>query len=255
LHTMGVVDDVFPILGVALANVLFFAPLPGVAAVARAGMLGSFNVLPQAVMVLSTTVWVMYGLSVANPFIFAANAPGCIASVGYYIVTLPLIPQSASDTRRSMQTIVVAGAAFTVGLWGVLVFSGCPPATRSFYLGLYGSILCVAMFASPLSTVALVVATSDSSSIYAPLALAQVLNCGTWTAYGFAIGDIWVWGPNGCGLGLGLLLVMLKLSYPDRPTGGIGASRGHGGALDEGKALVYSSHSLGKASCSDNDDV
>lgn len=170
---MGVVDDVFPILGVALANVLFFAPLPGVAAVARAGMLGSFNVLPQAVMVLSTTVWVMYGLSVANPFIFAANAPGCIASVGYYIVTLPLIPQSASDTRRSMQTIVVAGAAFTVGLWGVLVFSGCPPATRSFYLGLYGSILCVAMFASPLSTVALVVATSDSSSIYAPLALAQ----------------------------------------------------------------------------------
>jgi hypothetical protein len=38
---------------------------------------------------------------------------------------------------------------------------------------LYASILCVILFASPLSTVALVVATSDSSSIYAPLTLAQ----------------------------------------------------------------------------------
>jgi hypothetical protein len=81
-----------------------------------------------------------------------------------------------------------------------------------------------------------------------------VLNCGTWTAYGFAIGDIWVWGPNSCGLCLGLVQGLLKLSYPDRPTGGIIAPRGHG--VDEGKALVYSSHSSGsKASCSDNDDL
>jgi solute carrier family 50 protein (sugar transporter) len=171
---MGIILDVFPIIGVLFSNVLFFAPLPGVAAVARAGSLGAFNVVPQAVMVLSTTVWVMYGLSLPNLYIFVANAPGCIASVGYYVALLPLVPPSMAETRRSMQTIVVAGAAFTVGMWGVLVFSGCSAAIRSFYLGLYGSILCVILFASPLSTVALVVATSDSSSIYTPLMLAQV---------------------------------------------------------------------------------
>ena len=54
----------------------------------------------------------------------------------------------------------------------------------------------------------------DSASIYAPLTLAQVANCATWTGYGFAIGDLWVWGPNLTGLILGLLQLALKLVYP-----------------------------------------
>jgi len=100
---MGLVADVFPLLGVLLSNVLYFAPLPGVAAVARTGVLGSFNVLPIALMLLNCMAWCMYSLSVPNAFIFVANAPGCVASVVYLLVTLPLIPPSALETRRSMQ--------------------------------------------------------------------------------------------------------------------------------------------------------
>ena len=43
---------------------------------------------------------------------------------------------------------------------------------------------------------------------------AQVINCGTWTVYGFAIGDVWVWGPNLAGFLLGLTQLLLKLLYP-----------------------------------------
>jgi len=69
---------------------------------------------------------------------------------------------------------VATGIAASLALSGVLVFSGCAAATRSFYLGLYGAVICIVLFASPLSTVFLVIATADSSSIYAPLTLAQV---------------------------------------------------------------------------------
>ena len=39
-------------------------------------------------------------------------------------------------------------------------------------------------------------------------------NCGTWTIYGFAIGDIWVWGPNLAGFLLGVVQLLLKMLYP-----------------------------------------
>lgn len=45
----------------------------------------------------------MYSLSVPNVYIFAANSPGCVASVVYYVTTLPLIPPQQKDTRRSVQ--------------------------------------------------------------------------------------------------------------------------------------------------------
>jgi hypothetical protein len=51
-----------------------------------------------------------------------------------------------------------------------------------------------------------------------------------------------------------MLQGLLKLSYPDRPTGIMGGILGGTrGAGDEGKALVYSSAS--KANSSDIDDV
>ena len=246
---MGLLVDVFPLVGVGLANALFFAPLPGVASAVRSGSLGAFNPLPQAVMLLSTGAWVMYSLSVANSYIFIANAPGCVASLGSYVATLPLI--RSAETRRSVQIIVTAGVALKIALAGGLVFGRVSEQSRSFVLGLYGSVLCVVMFAAPLSTVFNVIATADSSSIYAPLTLAQVLNCGTWTAYGIAIGDIWVWAPNGCGLVLGLVQALLKLIYPE-----VAANIPRRSILgEEAKALVHSTKGLTKATSSDNDEV
>ena len=176
---MSFIETVFPVIGVVLSNALYFAPASGVAAVVRSGLLGNFNPLPQAIMVLSTIAWAMYGLSVPNAYLFAANAPGVLASIIYYVSTLPLIPREAHAQRWNVQAIVVGGVAFELALWGGIIFSGCTAETRSYYLGLYGSALCVILFASPLSTAALVLATGDSTSIYAPLTLAQCVNCGT----------------------------------------------------------------------------
>ena len=84
-------------------------------------------------------------------------------------------------------------------------------------------------------------AKANAASIYAPLTAAQVINCGTWCVYGFAIGDPWVYGPNSAGLGLGLVQLALKMAYPSAQAVTL---HGHG----ESKRLV------GKA-CSDDESL
>ena len=239
-------EKVFPVLGVFLSNALYLAPAPAVYNAVRAGALGQFNVLPQAVMVHSTISWIFYALSVPNPYIAAANLPGAVAAISYAVFTLPLIPRERASERRAVQGVLVLGSVVTLIGWCMLIFGAFEPAKRSFILGLYGSLLCVLLFASPLSTVRRLLArvsslismalarghmrrvpapcwcaqvrevlhNSNAVSIYAPLTIAQCVNCGTWTLYGFAVGDIWVWGPNATGFVLGLIQVALKLAFP-----------------------------------------
>ena len=214
----------FPLIGVVLSNALYLAPAPAVAQAVRTGKLGSLNVLPLVLMVVSTTAWISYALSVPNPYITASNLPGAVAAVAYLVFTLPLMPREAAAERRTVQLIAVAGTAALLVLWSYLVLGGLAAEERSKALGFYGSLICVILFASPLSTMREVIAAKSSATIYAPLTLAQVANCATWTGYGFAIGDLWVWGPNLTGLLLGLMQLALKLVFPVR--GGAAVERG-----------------------------
>ena len=72
---------VFPVLGVILSNALYLSPLPAVRQAAATGHLGALNVLPQALMVISTQAWMSYALAVPNGFIVASNLPGAVAAI------------------------------------------------------------------------------------------------------------------------------------------------------------------------------
>ena len=115
-------ENFFPILGVFLSTALYLAPFPAVYRAVRVGSLGTFNVIPAAVMCLSTISWVMYSLSVPNPYIFAANVPGTIASAYYVVATLPLLSGSVRE-RASVQLIIVVGTTIKLALWGYVIFS------------------------------------------------------------------------------------------------------------------------------------
>lgn len=167
-------------------------------------------------MVWSCNAWMLYGFTVPNPFIVASNFAGAVASMGFVVVLLPLIPRERAADRLQVQVVMVVGALISYTLWSVLIFSEQHYEQRKFVVGLYGSMLCVILFASPLSTAYEVISTANAASIYAPLTATQVTNCLSWTIYGLVIGDIWVWGPNGMGLALGLMQLALKLIYPSK---------------------------------------
>jgi solute carrier family 50 protein (sugar transporter) len=207
----------FPVLGVVLSNLLYFSPWAAVRSAAKTGHLGSLNVLPQALMVASTQAWMCYALAVPNGFIVASNLPGAIAAMYFVTTTLPLMPREPHAKRHQVQAVLVGATTAMLTLWTVLVFKAVSHETIVFVLGAYGSAICVLLFASPLSTVADVISTRNAASIYAPLTGAQCTNCLMWTVYGLAIGDVWVYGPNGTGLVLGLLQLVLKIVYPSVP--------------------------------------
>ena len=165
---------IFPVLGVILSNFLYFSPLPAILRAHRTGVLGSLNPLPQALMVVSTNAWMCYGLAVPNGFIVASNLPGAVGAVAFVSITLPLIPSGGN--RKQVQMVLVLGAAAALLLWTYLIFSGMDHTTRCFWLGTYGSAICVLLFASPLSTLREVLTSANAESIYAPLTLAQCMS-------------------------------------------------------------------------------
>ena len=207
----------FPIVGVVLSNALYFSSFPAVVTAQQLGHLGALNVLPQALMVLASIAWMSYALALPNIYITLSNLPGVIVAVAFTSITLPLIPSHDRTTRTRVQVTLVVGAALQMCLWSALIFSNVTHGERCFYLGAYGSLICVILFASPLSTMGEVIRTGNAASIYAPLTATQCTNCLMWTCYGLAIGDVWVYGPNGTGLALGLVQLVLKVAYPSIP--------------------------------------
>ena len=53
-------------------------------------------------------------------------------------------------------------------------------------------------------------------SCLAPLTFAQVTNTALWSAYGLAIKDVFVYGPNLTGLGFGIIQLILKIMFPSK---------------------------------------
>ena len=209
------IAKVCPSLGVVLSNALYFAPLPATLAAAKAGSLGDLNPLPSSLMVLATISWVCYGLSVSNPYIVASNVPGAIVALLSFVSFMPLM--KGNSQLKAVQYTLVGGASAALLLWTKLILGGATSAARSSAVGMFATVICIILFASPLSTIADVIKTRDASSILAPLTASQCANCLLWTVYGiFSAKDIFVWGPNGTGLILGLVQLALKVVFASK---------------------------------------
>ena len=218
MNALVIAERVCPALGFVLSNALYASPLPALQECVKKGSLGTLNPLPSAIMVIGTTAWVGYAMAVRNPWIAATNIPGALVAYYQLVTMLPLM--KPGPQLKQFQTTVLTGAAATLLLWARLIFGGASAAARSQATGIFATIICIILFASPLSTIATVLRTRNSASILAPLTLSQVSNCLLWTTYGiFAARDIFVWGPNGTGLVLGLIQLALKLVFPSRADG------------------------------------
>lgn len=123
-----------------------------------------------------------------------------------------------SKTLILTQATVLLSTAGTLGIWAILglmtagatdgMFNvgglefgmGFSSMLRSGVivetLGVYAASLFIVLSGSPLSTIKTVLKTKNSRTILGPLTAAQCVNTGIWTAYGFAVNDHFVWGPN-----------------------------------------------------------
>ena len=174
MSALVVAERVCPALGFALSNALYASPIPTLNECVKKGDLGSLNPLPSALMVSGTVAWVAYGLSAKNPWITATNIPGTLVAFYQLLNMLPLM--KPGPQLKQFQITIMTGVAATLLLWARLIFGGVSAAGRSYALGLFATILCIILFASPLSTIAEVLKTQNSASILAPLTISQCAN-------------------------------------------------------------------------------
>jgi solute carrier family 50 protein (sugar transporter) len=216
LSFLSLAETLAPRIGIFTSTGLYCSPAVAVLAAIRTGDLADLNPLPLGIMSISAIAWLVYGLSIQDPYVILSNIVGCIVSISYVVGILPLIKERKQ--LRSTQIVVISGAASLLCLWTYLALAASNnsmPLTKiSSFLGLFASGLFCIFSASPLTTIRSVIRTKNSSSILGPFTAAQVTDCALWSAYGLAAKDIFVWGPTVIGLGLGFAQLALKLLFP-----------------------------------------
>lgn len=211
--TNPLITTLIPKIGIITSTLLYFSPMAAVRIASRDELLGDLNPTPLAIMAVSSICWLVYGLSIRDPYVTLSNVPGSIASIWYVTAVLPLLKGAQMKTT---QNTVVGLAALTINLWTYLSLTNKPVEQVRSLLGLFASALFVVLSGSPLSTIKTVLSTRNSGSILTPLTMAQCTNTALWSLYGLAIRDKFVYGPNLAGLGFGIIQLILKLAFPSK---------------------------------------
>jgi solute carrier family 50 protein (sugar transporter) len=211
--TSPLVLSLIPKIGIITSTLVYFSPMAAVRAASMNRSLEDLNPSPLVIMSVSSICWLAYGLSVRDPFVTLSNVPGSIASIWYVTAVLPLL--SGRQLQTTQNTIVLL-TAMTINLWTYLSLSNKPMVQVRSMLGLFASALFVVLSGSPLSTITTVLKTRNSGSILTKLTMAQITNTALWSAYGLAIKDKFVYGPNLIGLFFGLAQLVLKITFPSK---------------------------------------
>jgi len=208
-----ILQTIVPAGGAVISTVMYASPLPTVAKAVQARAIGDINPIPFCVTIANTIIWCVYGLLKHDPFITTPNTPGVAMAVWATIAAYGL----ADDKVRSQLRNIILAETLCLPVLGVFTsFVISDPAAQLGLWGLAGNLVCICMYASPLTTMGDVIRTRNSASILVPLTMTTLLNASLWTAYGLAIWDAYVFIPNGLGAVLAVAQLALTWAFPAR---------------------------------------
>lgn len=205
---------VAPALGTLVAWALFVSPLKAVLAVRQTKTLGALNPLPYVAMWANCAAWLVYSFLTRDPYVLVSNVPGILLAT---FMTLSCVGHADDRTRDRM---LLGALGFTVLLFGAgaaVSFGGYSHQETVRAWGTTTVAVLVIFYSAPLSVLAEVFATRSSAALYLPFAAANCANGLLWSAYGLAVPDAFIYGPNLVGAVFGALQVALCLLYPSIP--------------------------------------
>jgi uncharacterized protein with PQ loop repeat len=143
-------------------------------------------------------------------------------------VTILARKDEIDSEAHKMRQVVESGLLFGVVFWSVLCvaltfFMGSSETKKKTATDVLGYTLVVCVFlyySAPMSTLYSVIKTRDSSSLYAPLIVVNLVNAMLWLFYGsFGVHDSFVAIPNGAGVILSIIQLLFvfifRSSKPD----------------------------------------
>jgi solute carrier family 50 (sugar transporter) len=218
ITTMGMLVDFCGHLAPLVSIVVFLAPIPTMQQIKRDQSVGSFPLLPYSSMIASTFLWVVYGLLKTESKIYVTNSVGLMLGAYYFYTFIQFAPPVAA-TLPGAVVQHQQGMATMILLTAFVAMSNIIPSPER-VIGFAGVVFCIALFASPLAALRVVIQTKSAKAIPLPFCVASTVNCLLWTVVGiFYMKDINVWLPNSLGLSFSLIQVILKLVYSDCPGG------------------------------------
>lgn len=163
-------------------------------------------------MVCNCFIWIAYGLLKDLQNVWMSNAVGWALGMFYCSIfrnncnadTAVNLPGTMDMHYRTVVTIMTLNSMI-IGLYG-----GNGAAE---IIGKEGVIICIILFASPLSALRNVILTKSAASIPLPFTLACMANCVAWSVVGWTANDFNIYFPNLLGLSCTIAQLLLKGIY------------------------------------------
>ncbi|GAX74934.1 hypothetical protein CEUSTIGMA_g2380.t1 [Chlamydomonas eustigma] len=200
-----------PGLGCVVALTMFASPLQAVLSAKKGKFLGDLNPIPFVAIIANCICWMVYGCLNKDPYVIAANEPGMLLGVFMSLVCYGLADLKVrADLERALICflLVISSTCIYIAL---LVQDHADQVKMAGYLAVF---ILLIYYAAPLSVLAKVIQRRNSASLYWPLSVMSCVNGALWLAYGLAVSDLFVWGPNAVGAALGVLQLLLILIFP-----------------------------------------
>lgn len=209
---------------------MFATPLKAVLRARRDKTLGDLNPMPFPAILANCVGWIAYAYVVRDWYVWVPNEIGFLLGSFYTLSCFGLL-----DTKgRDWQIVIFmffAALLTIVGAIGAL----CNLSHHALRLlwGFTSNAILLVYYTAPLSTIYKVIKTRNSSSLYWPLSVMNVVNGTLWLAYGLAVTDYFIWVPNGTGAILAAFTLVLIWMFPSKGT----KSRRSPASSDSGTSL------------------
>jgi len=181
------------------SQVLFLAPIDTMRRIVADKSVGKLPLLPYSAMFANGCIWTAYGVLQNNPAIWIPNTLGIVLGSLYSGVFLRYCPVGADwlpHTCYAHMVGVLGVGSVVAGAW--LCFDHSM-ATQ--IVGIMGNIVCITMFAGPLSAIRTVMREKCTRSLPFSFTIATMVNCSLWAFYGtFLLNDPLIIVPNALGL-------------------------------------------------------
>ncbi|KAG6621950.1 Bidirectional sugar transporter SWEET7 [Phytophthora cinnamomi] len=198
------------------------SPSSSVLRIHRHGSVGSASVLPFATLWVCNHIWMLYGYVTDNTFpVLTTYAIGDALSVVFLAVYI----RWTTERKAVFKTCCIALVCnIAVTVYVMLGKSGLLPGLQqsmTMIVGIIAIASSLALYASPLAAIKLVLQTRSSASLPFAMILAGTINNLLWVVYGALVFDLFLIVPSSVNGALGLVQVALYGVYhPSRGAAG-----------------------------------
>ena len=154
------------------------------------------------------------GNSVVAAEAAADNKNGTGGGLGDLAKTILQVTTQEIDAPAPHEKVVLCVIAFWLVVVSIVCFLDTTKAIRQMIVGIVGNANLVFFYGAPLSTIFTVLKTRNSASIHICTMMANTFNGVFWSAYGWAVWDLYIAIPNALGAFLGGIQIVLVATFP-----------------------------------------